>query len=305
MPKRRLVFRACARTESGTANALSPEEPVLGTFGKTAIRSVIPLSMRKRMAIWLHRQQWINPDRRSWWSVELVRDFADKDVNGYHKFLWAHHLGYAAPYEVESRFGPEQMRPSRVVFFDELRRCMTALGLPGERIRSVLEVGCSLGYQLRYVETDLFPGADVLDGIDIDRHAVRSGQDHLRATGSRISLSCGDIQQLDDLLDGRVYDLILCTGVLMYLKEADAAKLLRAMLSHSRFMVALSGLAHPTRDNAELGRSDVRDRDRTFIHNFDGMVRNAGGRVLARRWDGDRQVDGQTVYFVFAAPQSH
>jgi glycosyltransferase involved in cell wall biosynthesis/2-polyprenyl-3-methyl-5-hydroxy-6-metoxy-1,4-benzoquinol methylase len=276
-------------------------ERVLRTIGKSAIRSLIPLSMRKRMAIWVHQQKWIHTDRRSWWSVELVRDFAEKDVNGYHKFLWAHHLGYAAPYEVATRFGVEKIRPSRQVFFSELRHSMQALGRSPRDVRSVLEVGCSLGYQLRYLETELFPGADVLDGIDIDRHAIQSGQEHLGAMGSRISLTCGDIQQLDELLGGRVYDLILCAGVLMYLKEADADKLVRAMLSHSRVMVALAGLAHPVRDNAALERSEVRARDQTFIHNFDGMVKNAGGTVLARRWEGDRQFEGQTIYFVFAA----
>jgi 2-polyprenyl-3-methyl-5-hydroxy-6-metoxy-1,4-benzoquinol methylase len=259
--------------------------------------------MRKRMAIWVHQQQWINSDRRSWWSVELVRDFAEKDVNAYHKFLWAHHLGYAAPYEVASRFGAEKIRPSRMIFFAELRRCMEALGPSAREIRSVLEVGCSLGYQLRYLETDLFPDADVLDGIDIDRHAVQAGQEHLGAIGSRISLKCSDIQQLDELLGSRVYDLIICTGVLMYLKEAEAARMVRAMLSHSRVMVAMAGLAHPVRDNAALECSDVRDRDHTLIHNFDGMVKNAGGSVLARRWEGDQQLDGQTIYIVLAAPR--
>lgn len=276
---------------------------LLRNAGKNAIRSLIPLSMRKRIAIWVHQQHWIDSDRRSWWSAELVRDFAEKDVNAYHKFLWAHHLGYAAPYEVATRFGAEKMRPSRLNFFAELRQCMEALGLSAMEIRHVLEVGCSLGYQLRYLETDLFPGAAVLEGIDIDRYAVRSGQEHLDAIGSKISLQCGDIQQLDGLLGGRVFDLIICTGVLMYLKEAEAAAMVRAMLSHSRVMVAMAGLAHPVLDNAALDCSDVRDRDHTFIHNLDGMVKNGGGRVLARRWEGDRQLEGQTIYFVFAAPQ--
>jgi len=275
---------------------------LLKNTGKNAIRALIPLALRKRMAIWLHRQQWINSDRRSWWSVELVRDFAEQDVNAYHKFLWAHHMAYAASYEVATRFGAEKIRPSRVMFFAELRQCMEAHGLSAKEIRSVLEVGCSLGYQLRHLETDLFPGATVLDGIDIDDYAVRSGQEHLGAIGSKISLQCGDIQQLDGLLGGRVYDLILCTGVLMYLKEAEAAGMVRALLSRSRVMVAMAGLAHPVLDNAALDRSGVRDRDQTFIHNLDGMVKNGGGRVLARRWEGDRQWEGQTIYFVFAAP---
>ena len=89
----------------------------------------------------------------------------------------------------------------------------------------------------------------------------------------------------------------------MYLKEAEAAGMVRAMLSHSRVMVAMAGLAHPVLDNAALDCSDVRNRDQTFIHNLDGMVKNGGGSVLARRWEGDRQLEGQTIYFVFAAPR--
>lgn len=274
---------------------------MLKNIGKQAVRSLIPLSIRKRMAIWVHHQQWINSDRRSWWSMELIRDFAENDVNSYHKFLWAHHLGYATPYEVATRFGAEKMRPSRLVFFTELRKCMKALDPPGSEIRSVLEVGCSLGYQLRHVETDLLPAATVLDGIDIDQYAIRSGQEHLRAIGSRISLKCGDIQHLENLVGHRVYDLIICTGVLMYLKEAEAAATVRAMLSHSRVMVAMAGLAHPTRDNATLEASGIRNQDQTFIHNLDGMVKSAGATVVARRWDGDRQLEGQTIYFVFAS----
>ena len=245
----------------------------------------------------------MNSDRRSWWSLELVRDFAEKDVNAYHKFLWAHHLAYATSYEVATRFGAETIRPSRLLFFAELRRCMEAHGASAKQIRSVLEVGCSLGYQLRYLETDLFPEASVLEGIDIDRYAVESGQEHLGAIGSKISLTCADIQGLDSLLGGRVYDLIICTGVLMYLKEAEAAGMVREMLSHSRIMVAMAGLAHPVRDNAALDCSDIRARDQTSIHNLDVMVKNGGGSVLARQWDGERQVEGQTIYFVFAAPR--
>ena len=276
---------------------------MLREAAKEAIRSLIPLSMRKRVAIWMHRQSWIGAERRSWWSLELIRDFAERDVNAYHKFLWTHHLGYAAPYEVSTRFGAENMRPSRQTFFAELRRCMEAHGLPATKIRSILEVGCSLGYQLRYLETDLFPQAAVLEGIDIDRQAVQAGQQYLAASGSRISLKCGDIQQLDRLLEQPTYDLIVCTGVLMYLRQADAADLVRGMLSRSRVLLAMAGLAHPVRDNRVLDVSEARERDHTFVHNFDAMVKSGGGSVLARRWDGARQMEGQTIYFVFAAPR--
>ena len=274
---------------------------LLKTTVKKAIRSLIPLSTRMRIAIWVQNRKWINSHRRSWWTVELIRDLAERDVNAYHKFLWTHHLAYAAPYEAETRFGPQNMRPSRQLFFSELLVCLDQIGVRSEEIGSVLEVGCSLGYQLRFVETDVFPGAAVLDGVDIDAYAIRSGEKYLADVGSKISLKHGDIQQLEDLLGGRTYDVIICAGVLMYLKETDAGAIVRWMLSHSRIVVAMAGLAHPDHDNSELDHSDIRGRDETFIHNFDDLVKRADGKVLARRWEGDRLVEGQSIYFVFAA----
>jgi SAM-dependent methyltransferase len=272
------------------------------TSGRSAIRKLVPLQLRKRLAVWLNHQGWVNADRRNWWSMELVRDLSEQDPNAFHKFLWAHHMAYAAPYEVKSRFGTEKMRPSRAMFFSDMGSCMQAAGVLTRNIRSVLEVGCSLGYQLRYLETDVFSEATRLEGIDIDEYAVRSGQEYLSGIGSKVSLICGDIQEIDKLCGERVYDLILCTGVLMYLKEDDASGLVRMMLSRSSAMLALAGLAHPFVDNATLSSSCIRESDHTFIHNLDGMVQRFGGEVLARRWDGNRKIEGQSIYFVFAAP---
>ena len=271
------------------------------TMAKDGIRWLAPLSLRKWMAIWLHRQHWISLSRRTWWSTELLRDFADRDVNAYHKFLWAHHLVYAVTYEVGSRFGADHLIPSRRMFFADLCRQLQELGIPPETVGSVLEVGCSLGYQLRYVETELFPSATRLDGLDIDQYAIRAGAEYLRTVGSHVSLHCGDMQWLDEFARRRMYDVILCTGTLLYLTEADAAAVVRMMLAHSRILVALTGLAHPAVDNAQLNRSDMRSRDATWVHNFDQMVEAAGGRVVGRRWEGAREVEGQTIYFVFAA----
>lgn len=270
--------------------------------GKSAIRRVLPVALRKRIATWIHAQSWLGAERRAWWSMEMVRDLAEKNPNGYHKFLWANHLGYAAPYEVADRFGVEKIRRSRRIFFRELTKCLQGEGFANERTRSILEVGCSLGYQLRYAETDLFPEATILEGIDIDDYAVRAGREYLSALGSKVALVCGDIQDLDGLAGQRTYDLVLCTGVLMYLQEHDAARLVQSMLSRSRILLAMAGLAHPEEDNSRLECSGIRERDHTFIHNFDRMVQAAGGRILSRCWEGSRLVDGQSVYFVFAAP---
>src|SRR5215831_1037034 len=102
-------FQLSSKVNQPKGDAVSSQGPLLRASIRNAIRTLIPLSMRKRMAIWVDQQQWIHPNRRSWWSTELVSDFAERDVNAYHKFLWAHHLGYASPYEVASRFGDEAM----------------------------------------------------------------------------------------------------------------------------------------------------------------------------------------------------
>ncbi|HLG22260.1 MAG TPA: class I SAM-dependent methyltransferase [Candidatus Manganitrophaceae bacterium] len=268
---------------------------------RQTIRRSIPLPVRKRMAVWIDRQKWINADRRAWWSVELIQDLAQKNAGEYHKFLWSNHLAYAASYEASARFGAENMKPSRRMFFSDLRRHLDPSRIdPMRAPLSIFEVGCSSGYQLRYLETDLFPMAKELEGVDIDPYAIDSGSEYLRRVGSKVRLKRGDIEDLDRLMGGKTYDLILCTGVLMYLNEEAAAKVVGAMIRRAGALVALAGLASPDIDNARLQRSIPRDRDRSFVHNIDAMVTNAGGTILARRWEGARLVDGHTIYFVFA-----
>ena len=266
---------------------------------KRLIRALMPIALRKRVALVIQRQPWISAPRRRWWSVELVRDLAENDLDAFHRFLWANHLGYADTYEVAQRFGPDNMRESRRMFFADLR---AHLGEQAARIRSVLEVGCSLGYQLRHLETEVFPSATELEGIDIDEHAIAAGAAYLRAVGSKVSVKTADIDDVEGIAGRKRYDLVICTGVLMYLNEERAARAVVHLLRRTKGMLALAGLAHPTTDNGRLDRSEMRDRDMTFIHNLDRMITEAGGRIVWRQWEGSRIVDGNTIYFLFARP---
>lgn len=269
---------------------------------KRALRSLLPLAFRRRLAIWVGGQGWLSS--RYWWCLELLRDFAERDPNGFHRFLWAHHLAYAETYEVDRRFGAERLNRSRLMLFDDLRRCLQQRGLDPEcEIHSVFEVGCSLGYLLRFLETGLFRSAEILEGIDLDEYAIRQGSEYLASQGSRVRLVASDMAGLDQVTAGRRYDVTLCAGVLMYLTPDEAGRVVRSILAHTGICAAFAGLAHPDRDNAGLERSEPRERDGTWIHNLDAMVRQAGGSILFRRWEGARQVDGNTIYFVFAAPE--
>lgn len=261
----------------------------------------MPLSIRKPLVLWIYRQEWINSNRRNWWSIELLKDYAETESNEYHKFLWSNHLTYAVTYEVEQQYGSENIKTSREMFLGELVSTISKAGLDWKHdVKSVFEVGCSLGYQLRYIEKELFKTATEIKGIDIDKHAIEEGRKYLRKIGSKVEIACEDMENIDRILKSRQYDIIICTGVLMYLNENSGMRLVKQMLKHTGTLLAVSGLAHPEIDNENMEKSELRDFDRSFIHNIDMMVKKAGGRIVARRWEGNRVVDGHTIYFVFA-----
>ena len=264
---------------------------------KAWLRRTLPLALRKRLAVLIARQAWL--PQRDWFAVELIRDMSLADTAEYHRFLWGNHIGYARTYEISERFGDGRIHPSRLILFDELRHVFNGRS---QGIKSVLEVGCSMGYLLRYIEETVFPQAETIDGIDIDEYAIETGKAYLKELGSRVRLQQADMIQLPEVFDGQQYDLIICAGVLMYVTEEEAQNVVTTMLHRSKGIVALAGLAHPERDNSALAYSVPRATDQSFIHNLDRMVERAGGRVTARRWDGARQVNGNTIYFVFAEP---
>jgi SAM-dependent methyltransferase len=253
------------------------------------------------LAIWVGRREGLKG--RQWWVFELLRDQAEQDPNGFHRFLWSHHLAYAETYEATSRFGADNLHPSRRLLLHDLAAHAERNGVVlSADIRSVFDVGCSLGYLLRHLETAVCPGAPILEGNDLDAHAIRDGSAFLSRAGSRIRLHVADVSELPRVFAGRTFDLVICAGVLMYLQEADALVAVRNILQHTGRVAVFAGLAHPSRDNVELEGAATRERDSTFIHNLDRLVAGAGGRVVYRRWEGARMVEGNSIYFVFAEP---
>ena len=271
----------------------------VGATARRWVRATVPLWLRRRAAIVVGQQRWLGG--RYWWVLELLRDFADRDPNEFHRFLWSHHLAYAETYDVSSRFGAANLHPSRQIFFEGLVGALAVRGIAPAAVRSVFEAGCSLGYLLRHLETEVFTAATLIEGNDIDRFAVQRGQEHLVELGSKVRLHAADLSDLPAIFGGGRFDVVLAAGVLMYLREADARRMVEVLLRGTGQVLALAGLADPERDNRELAESGRRERDDTFIHNLDRFV-TAGGRVISRRWDGARQVDGNTIYFVFAEP---
>ena len=265
---------------------------------KRLLRTVFPLGLRLAIARFLSGRHWVAAS--NWWAYEMLRDLAENDPNAYHRFLWANHLAYADTYEVGIRFQGDAIHATRRMLFDDLVRCLAEREMDPSGVSSIFEVGCSLGYNLHFLERSVFTRATVLDGCDIDAYAIEQGCAYLASIGSRVHLFTADMAELSNRLDDKQYDLMLCAGVLMYLRRADAERVVSDILRHTNGVAAFAGLADPDRDNATLADSRVRERDGTFVHNIDAMVARAGGRVVQRRWEGPRSVDGNTIYFVFA-----
>jgi SAM-dependent methyltransferase len=270
---------------------------------KEQLRSAIPLPARMRLAAWLTRQRWMPV--RDHVAMGLVRDLLAEDPKEFHKFAWSNHLmGYARWYDSEEElFEFEQMQPSRVQFFEDLTSVLDQQRIPRTDVRAILEVGCSLGYLLRYLETSVFPDCPDIVGIDIDAPAIDKGQRFLARAGSRVVLHAGDMEHLDTLVGPRTFDVTLAAGVLSYLNEDDASRMVERLLARTRKVVALAGLACLERNNNALSRSELSPGHAgQWIHNFEALVTRAGGRVVRTRWEGSKQFNFQTVCFVFAVP---
>lgn len=170
-------------------------------------------------------------------------------------------------------------------------------------VKSVFDVGCSAGFLLRFMETNVFPAATKLEGNDIDGPAIERGEAYLREHHSKIRLVNADMANLETVMNGSKYDVVLCAAVLVYLHETEATEVIRSMLNHCNNLVAIYSIAHPMIDNSRLEHSETRSSDGVFYHNIDAMVKKAGGTIVYRRWEGSKTyADNQTIYFVFCTP---
>jgi SAM-dependent methyltransferase len=270
---------------------------------KERVRSAVPLATRMRMAAWVAGQRWLPVGDHI--AMGLVRDLLRDDPKAFHKFAWANHfMGYARWYDSEEElFDLDQMQPTRLEFFRDLTTASQAQGVPASEVGSVLEVGCSLGYLLWYLELKVFPESKDIVGIDIDAPGIEKGKRFLAREGSTVSLIAGDMEQLDALIGPRQFDVVFAAGVLSYLNEEDALRMVRQMLSRTSKVLALVGLAHTDRNNNTLTRSEISPGHAgQWIHNFEALVKRAGGRVTQSRWEGGKQYNFQTICFVFAVP---
>ena len=250
------------------------------------------------MVLWATHQSWL--PSRSVWSRQLLLDWATSSPAAYHRWVWRHHAAFPEIYHPELRFAPGSVDRARIELFEDLIATLRRDGIEPASVTSVLEVGSSLGYLLRYVEESVFPGASVLEGVDIDRFAVEAGNAELQRRNSRVRLRHLDATDLGGYLNGRSFDVVFCAGMLMYLNEVEAAQLVATMLRAANVAMAITGIADPLQDNATMVSHTFRDWDTAYVHNLDAMVLDAGGRILFRRWDGPREIDGLSVYHLIA-----
>jgi SAM-dependent methyltransferase len=275
-------------------------KPLIKSVAAPCARYTLPLPWRMSIVEWCRRR---HVHYHCFLTMELLRDFAESDPNAFHRFLWAHHLAYAESYE-PSRFGCDKMESSRLLLFEDIQARLRSRGIePGRDIRSVFDLGCSLGYVLNYAETQVFQSATILRGMDVDAYAIEKGTAFLRRIGSKAEIVTGDAKDLEHVMGKQKFDIVLCFGVLLYFDRPASVSIMRTLLQHTNVMLGVICLAHPNIDNSELKDSVVRESDHGFIHNIDMVIREAGGRVLSHRWMGNEILKDQSQpYFALAEP---
>jgi SAM-dependent methyltransferase len=278
---------------------VSAQRRVLQFLGWAAPR-VAPLRVRKIVARLADKLPSVRRERL---ILALLEDWASEAPADYHRFLWSNHLSYARFYDPTQIDIGGTLNPLRLELLELACTDLRSNGVdPGTDVRSFADIGCSLGYLPRYAETTTFPSAARILGIDIDEAALAAGRSYLRSVGSQVELRSADIADLGVELGDEMFDVITSTGVLQYIEEDQAARAVVDILQHTVHLFCVSGPAAPDMDNAELERSHVRAYDRSWIHNFDRMIERAGGRVVARRWGGEKLVLENSIYLVVAAP---
>jgi len=265
---------------------------------KRVLWSITPLPWRKRAVIWLDSVPWLRTKAN--FSFVLLGDLDERDGEEYFRFVWSRHVAEARKFEGYIESDEDQLLPTRHVLLAELTGFLEARGLnPHRDVKSVLDLGCFRGSLLRFVERHVFENAEELVGVDLDAKAIAEGTARLARESSEVRLHCRDVTEVGSLLEGRRFDLVFCTGVLMYLTYPSAQKVVQWMCDSGTYVV-MTDIAHPCVDNGKLERSERRF-DGGYLHNLDEMARTAGASVLYHRWDGDRSLDGFSIYFVFAS----
>ena len=99
--------------------ALSVKNQSIGVLKKTFTK-VLPVSSRKALAVWIDRQGWIPGNHEL--PMIILRDWAEKDADAFHRFLWSNHLVYARWYEEKNEFGAENLRLIRKMMFQDLKK---------------------------------------------------------------------------------------------------------------------------------------------------------------------------------------
>ena len=269
----------------------------LRRLARRAFWRIAPLDWRERALIWADGVAWLRS--RSSLPFLLVGDLDERDGEAYFRFVWSRHVAEAREFEGLLGSHRDRLLPTRPLLLADLARLLEARGVnPHRDVRSVLDLGCSEGSLLRFVEQHLFENADEVVGVDLDAWAVAKGQASFARESSKVRLYCRDVTEVGALLGDRRFDVVFCTGVLMYLIQASAQRVVQWMLDHGR-VVVMTDIAHPQVDNGALERSERR-WDHGHLHNLDEMVQVAGGSVLYHRWEGERAIDGFSIYFVFA-----
>ena len=129
-------------------------------------------------------------------------------------------------------------------------------------IRSILEIGCANGINLRIINKKI--PEIILEGIDINKKALSEGVNILKRKNiTNIRLKHQSAKNLGSYDTGR-FDVVFCDAVLMYIGPNNIKQSLKEMVRISKKSVIIC-------EQHTNGNSFYEDK---WIHNYDILLKN-------------------------------
>jgi len=126
----------------------------------------------------------------------------------------------------------ESKNPVKRYFVQQfLENIKTVIGQSGAK--KIIDVGCGEGQTIKYLNKNI--GKLQFVGVDISKDAIKIARDE----NPRVKFSVGDIAQINDLIAGERFDLVICIEVLEHLGDPGNALEILGKLNCKKFLFSV------------------------------------------------------------------
>jgi pseudaminic acid biosynthesis-associated methylase len=172
-------------------------------------------------------------------------------------------------------FGDEYVNRNRVEW--TRRQHFWSTVMPPD-VRTVLEVGCNIGSNLKAIRA-VHPGIDPI-GVDVNEKAL------LEAAGAGFECHRAPGSQIRHMFGSKSFDLVFTAGVLIHVPPEDLADTMRAIVETSKRWVIAVEYAHPVDTMVPYRGNEDKLWKRPYGRLYEDMGLKLDGFGFAGKGDG-------------------